>query len=874
MALSLPESSLRVNVLDAPGSVKQGIIPGVLSFRRTRSLNQVGGAEITFSTPSVRNTALVQPGRRYYVYHQQYGLIGSYIHRSHTVSGDQAVTTIQSDDLLKLWARRTTKMNRRYGDTSFGGASAITTIVQAVTDLTVSMNTDPTYISPDTWTASIFDPTNTLAGQAIAVDFQGQTMFEALDALRKLTRSQFRINDSSPHAPILEFGNFFTGQLSLYGSARYGIDPYFGNITSSHNLYATNTEFLSRNQESTYGQVVAITVIYGGDHYATGPTVTIAPPTTPGGVTATAVAVLDTTTHKVTHIVIKNPGSGYTTSPAVTISGGTPTPGAAPGDLLLEDSGYLLKEDTGKFILEGTGFSTIIPARAFSFVGSDMIIVTDCQITMETDKVVNRAIVLGAGDGLNQFTMERTYLGYPGHKPPASTYSYVVQRGLNPDGETYYYYLEDSASIGNYGLFEDVLALPSIRPLTNSETSQLLASDALYYVGAAYLTTNKAPATIYTIQVKGLPPSARPGDVIFFRYVGQASYTDDTGTDTYRYIDVSAAAVIMDITETFNANGSIDAQLTISTNGERGVTETDVIIGTQQSINAVKVSVQPYPCRDSITARQELAPNFPMEFIVPVENEVLNVLKATITLVTKPFRSVINPDLSGLDSVTLPPTTPFSFYGDPNSDPSTWVSTENLINAVATRYTDAPNGNYGRVRHSHGFAIIGGFNYTGASTNGVPDGWYLTWGGGDINVGSAYTTVGNNGKPPWAGATFQFGDGAGRGFTSDTSHYHQWHLPHHFHTLPATQLHATLSFGIYDDLAPNNLPTGVSVIVNGFLVTTLANPGSAPITLDISNEIQKTAGNLIHIEASGGRGQIEATVRLFLSVQATLPTLG
>lgn len=840
MALSLHESSLRCDVFDATGATKVGIAPAVLAFKRIRSLNQIGTAEITLSTPAISDTGLITAGRRYRIYNQQYGLLGSFVHRSYNVSGDRAVTTIQADDLLRLFARRTTKLNRRYGDNSFGSGSSITTVVQAVTDLATSMNSDPSYVAPETWGVRVYDPTNSLASQAISVEFQGQTMFEAVDALRKLTRTEFRLDDSVPSAPVLEFGDFFTGDLSLYGTARYGYDLYFGSITGNNNIYATNTEVLSRSSETTRKRVVAITVIYGGDHYATAPTVVIAPPTTPGGTTATATAIING--GKVVEVMINNPGSGYTFAPVVTFSGGTPTP-AAPGDILLESSSYLLKEDSGKFLLEGTGFNTIVPARAFSFVGSDMILVTDCQITQETDKVVNRAIVLGAGDGLNQFTMQRTYDGYVSHTPPGSSYSYAVQRGLNPDGQTYYYYLEDAASIASYGLFEDVVAQNSIRPLTNSDTSQRLASDALYYIGAAYLTANKSPAIVYAISVRNMPSSAKPGDVIFFRYVGQASFTDDTGTTSYRYIDVASAAVIMDITETFSANGDIDVQLVISTNGERGVSETDVIIGTQQSVNALKVAVQPYPCRDTITARQDLAPNVPMEFIVPVENEVLNILKATITLVTKPFRSVLSPTAQTTITIAGSKTN----YDAQNDDMS------NNVNYVV---------NQSLVPHAHSFPIYGGIEYAGALT----DAWFVTFGPeGNMHVGSL-----SHGNPPWGGNSLYFGDGAGYGVTYNTQHQHSGVLVPHRHGIPGGTANISLPFGIFDD---DQLPTGVSLYVNGALVTTLANPGAAPITLDISNNVSKSVSNLVHIECSGGRGQIEASVRLFLSVQATVPTL-
>ena len=54
--------------------------------------------------------------------------------------------------------------------------------------------------------------------------------------------------------------------------------------------------------------------------YATAPAVTIAPPTTPGGITATAVATIEG--GSVSSIQVTNGGSGYTSDPTVTITGG------------------------------------------------------------------------------------------------------------------------------------------------------------------------------------------------------------------------------------------------------------------------------------------------------------------------------------------------------------------------------------------------------------------------------------------------------------------------------------------------------------------------------------------------------------------------
>ena len=72
---------------------------------------------------------------------------------------------------------------------------------------------------------------------------------------------------------------------------------------------------------SNGGTVTAITRTAAGSGYTTAPTVTIAPPTTPGGVQATATCTITAGAVDAT-FTITNAGSGYLEQPAVTFSGG------------------------------------------------------------------------------------------------------------------------------------------------------------------------------------------------------------------------------------------------------------------------------------------------------------------------------------------------------------------------------------------------------------------------------------------------------------------------------------------------------------------------------------------------------------------------
>ena len=81
--------------------------------------------------------------------------------------------------------------------------------------------------------------------------------------------------------------------------------------------YATGV--LNQDYFSTVG---SITISEEGAGYTVAPSVTIDPPTTPGGVQATATATIDPILQKVVSIQVDNAGSGYDFQPTISFSGG------------------------------------------------------------------------------------------------------------------------------------------------------------------------------------------------------------------------------------------------------------------------------------------------------------------------------------------------------------------------------------------------------------------------------------------------------------------------------------------------------------------------------------------------------------------------
>ena len=113
-------------------------------------------------------------------------------------------------------------------------------------------------------------------------------------------------------------------------------------LAYSNNLLVVRTDTAGqRNAVTTAtGSISSIPVTAGGTGYTSAPAVTIAAPTTPGGTTATAEAVI--TGGVVTSIRITDPGTGYLTAPTVTL---TPNNGTTLGAAVIVNSGIKINNE-------------------------------------------------------------------------------------------------------------------------------------------------------------------------------------------------------------------------------------------------------------------------------------------------------------------------------------------------------------------------------------------------------------------------------------------------------------------------------------------------------------------------------------------------
>jgi len=149
---------------------------------------------------------------------------------------------------------------------------------------------------------------------------------------------------------------------------------------------ASNLSFTDGTSYYRQGtSVLSITVTNDGTGYTSTPTVTISAPSLTYGTTATAVATV--VSNKVSAITVTNAGSGYTSAPTVTITGGGGSSATATASVsALAPSGLrLVRQFTNRLFAVGTG------ANRNTLYASDIL---DAEVWKTTN-----TIVVGGNDG-------------------------------------------------------------------------------------------------------------------------------------------------------------------------------------------------------------------------------------------------------------------------------------------------------------------------------------------------------------------------------------------------------------------------------------------------------------------------------------------
>ena len=216
---------------------------------------------------------------------------------------------------------------------------------------------------------------NVSSGSAI----QGMHYLDTPDIERIVVACNGRLSQTTSATSFATTAGTVTSGAVSVSFSQFNNKLYYADGAS--NLHFTDGTNYYRQGTS----VLAITVTNDGTGYTSTPTVTISAPSLTYGTTATAVATV--VSNKVSAITVTNAGSGYTSAPTVTISGGGGSSATATASVsALATAGLrLIRQFTNRLFAVGTG------ASRNTLYASDIL---DAEVWKSTN-----SIVVGGDDG-------------------------------------------------------------------------------------------------------------------------------------------------------------------------------------------------------------------------------------------------------------------------------------------------------------------------------------------------------------------------------------------------------------------------------------------------------------------------------------------
>lgn len=252
----------------------------------------------------------------------------------------------------------------------------------------------------------------------------------------------------------------------------------------------------------------------------------------------------------------------------------------------------------------------------------DIALIERLQLLEESDEIFNCIVPLGAGQGVSQLTIQEATAG-----------TYTVQVGTNQDGSLFYY-IEDAASVLQYGRRQRVLSFPNIRPITNSEANIENAANALKLTAEAYMARHLAPNVTFAVPVRALRRVLSVGDLV------RLQYRDIV--DNYGFVDVNDNFYVMGVTRSRSSDGTRSAELTIATIAERRTSDTDIVLEIINDVRALKVNIPITLAYSPVGPyTQRVDPTHTATFTVRLGAEVTYLNYAIMRFKTSPLKSSV-----------------------------------------------------------------------------------------------------------------------------------------------------------------------------------------------------------------------------------------
>jgi hypothetical protein len=252
----------------------------------------------------------------------------------------------------------------------------------------------------------------------------------------------------------------------------------------------------------------------------------------------------------------------------------------------------------------------------------ELALIETIALEQSTEAVCNRLFPIGAGIGEAWLTIFRSDRNLP------YTRQVVNVNGIDQ------HFLEDFASIAQYGLIEKMGRFGDIAPLSNSLADQENAANALYDAAAAWLTRYSQRQDVYRVTARKARTTVRPGDTVRLAYHGVTEHDGQVAS----FIDVDADLYVMEVTERVGLEGGA-VDLVLASVDRHPEDAGRIVIGALEELAIDGVTVKPYFNRTSWVYDRVIDPFYPARIPVVLTNATQRLNRCLVRVKTRPFIS-------------------------------------------------------------------------------------------------------------------------------------------------------------------------------------------------------------------------------------------
>lgn len=215
---------------------------------------------------------------------------------------------------------------------------------------------------------------------------------------------------------------------------------------------------------------------------------------------------------------------------------------------------------------------------------TDIAIVKAISQSENNEEVFNRVIAVGAGTGASQLQMKAGEVGD----------FYTVQSRTRLNGQTEFY-IEDAASIAQFGVREIVLIFDQVRPISNTQTAKNQAKTELLMNAERWLQRYvQVRKQLDNVQVHALRSPVKVGEKISVRYKG----LDDSGA---LYLDIDEEYWVLAHDRSRNQGGDYVSNFQLVSVDRAEKTDIDLMADAVRGIKSEKLWIKPTAFRHSDT---------------------------------------------------------------------------------------------------------------------------------------------------------------------------------------------------------------------------------------------------------------------------------